>query len=221
MTTYTEAKRIGDIIKREYSERLYTREAGTMKSGTAAQTVGAVLGKILTAGATETHAGNTGNGAMTLDGTTPVLAGAAPGVYTVKCHQAVTNGGIFNVVAPSGACLGVIAVGQTFANRIKFSIADGATDFVVGDTFLVTVAEGSGKLTALTPAANDGSQIPVGVLATDCDASAADAPCVYLARGPAVVSSDGLVWPAGISDSAKATALATLLAMGIVKRDAY
>jgi len=216
MTAYSEGNRGSDVVKRRF-DRLHCVEAGTLASG---QNLlcGAVLGAVLTAGATETHAGNTGNGAMTLDATTPVLAGSKPGVYTVKFVIAATNGGVYNVIDPDGVSLGMGVVGGTFANRIKFVIADGATDFVVGDTFLVTVAAGSGKLKALAPTANDGTQIAVGVLGADTDASSADKIITYLARGPAVVSDAGLVWPGGITNGQKTTALAQLLALGIVSR---
>src|SRR4051812_16268990 len=93
---------------------------------------GTLLGKITLGAATETHAGNTGNGVMTLDGTTPVLANAKAGVYTVKCTAAASNSGTFRVFDPEGKVLGDVVVGGTFADQIKFVIADGATDFIVG-----------------------------------------------------------------------------------------
>lgn len=144
---------------------------------------GTVLGKITMAGVTETHAGNTGNGAMTIDVTTPVLANALPGVYTAVCITAAANGGTFLVKDPTGASLGQVLVGATFANRIKFVIADGATDFVVGDTFLITVAAGSGKYVKSLAASVDGSQVPDLILAEDTDASAADVATVAYVRG--------------------------------------
>lgn len=135
---------------------------------------GTVLGRIAVGAVSETHAGNTGNGAMTLDASTPRLANAQVGVYTVKCTAAASNSGTFRVYDPLGNVLGDVAVAATFSDQIKFVIADGATDFIVGDTFLVTVAAGSGKYVKSLSAAIDGSQIPDCILAEDTDASSAD-----------------------------------------------
>lgn len=137
-------------------------------------TRGTLLGKISTAGVSETHAGNTGNGVFTPDASTPVLAGAKPGVYTVRLITAAANGGVFRVEDPDGFVLGDVAVGATFADDIKFVIAAGSTDFVVGDTFLVTVAAGSGKYVKSLAAASDGSQVPDAILVHDTDASGGD-----------------------------------------------
>lgn len=87
--------------------------------------------------------GNTGNGVFTIDALTPVLAGAKVGVYTVRCIAAAANGGTFRVEDPDGIVLGDVAVGATFADDIKFAIADGSADFVVGDGFDVTVSGGT------------------------------------------------------------------------------
>lgn len=82
----------------------------------------------------------TGNGVLTLDASTPVLPGVSAGAYTVTCTATAANGGTFQVKDPANAVLGTVAVGSTFESEIKFAIADGATDFGVGDVFTVTVA---------------------------------------------------------------------------------
>ncbi len=138
------------------------------------RTRGTLLGKITIGALSETHAGNTGNGVMTIDAVTPALAFCQAGVYIVKCILAAANGGTFRVFDPKGNALGDVAVAATFANQIKFVIADGATDFIVGDTFLVTVAAGSGKWKLSAAAAVDGSQVPRGILVRDTNATAAD-----------------------------------------------
>lgn len=217
MALYTETNRRGDWLKRRFLDPLYHYEPATLASGQNL-TEGTVVGAVLLGSASETHAGNTGNGAMTLDATTPVLAGAKVGVYNVKCITAATNSGTFRVTDPDGIVLGDVAVAATFANKIKFVIADGAADFIVGDTFLVTVAAGSGKLKALAPSANDGTQIAIGILLNDCDASGGDKPCVYVARGPAIYAAGQITWPNGISAGAKATAIAQLNALNIIGR---
>ncbi len=155
----------------------------TLLSGQASLKRGTLLGKITMGGVTETHAGNTGNGAFTADVTTPLLANAQPGVYKAICITAAANGGIFRVFDPKGNALGDVAVGGTFANQIKFVIADGATDFVVGDTFSITVAAGSGKYVKSLAASVDGSQVPDAILVEDTDATAADVDTPAYFRG--------------------------------------
>lgn len=137
---------------------------------------GAVLGKIAIGAATSAakSGGNTGNGTLTLDATTPVLLAKA-GIYTARCIAAATNSGTFEIKDPNGSSLGEYTVGATFADQIKFVIADGTTDFVVGDGFDITVAAGSGKYVLSIAAATDGSQNPSVILAQDCDATAGDA----------------------------------------------
>jgi hypothetical protein len=222
MSLLTETARISDVLLFEEGEEFnYVRDQITLVSGGAACVIGQVLGKITVAGATETHAGNTGNGAMTLDVTTPVLANAKAGVYTVKCTAAAANGGTFRVFDPLGEVLGDVAVAATFADQIKFVIADGATDFIVGDTFLVTVAAGSGKWVQVTPAALDGSAVAAGICILAANPTSADALSVAVARGPAILKAGGVVYTSGMTTPQKATALAQLQALGITTRTDY
>jgi len=124
-----------------------SREQGMLAITALALAAGTVLaqntlGTVTTAAK---GAGNTGNGALTMDATTPLLEGAKVGIYTVRCTVVAANGGTFEVKDPDGYALGEVAVGATFENDIKFSIADGAADFVVGDGFDITVADGNGE----------------------------------------------------------------------------
>ncbi|MCY1404100.1 hypothetical protein D3C76_857820 [compost metagenome] len=77
------------------------------------------------------------------------------------------------------------------------------------------LAKVSGKYQALDPAGSGTAKKAVAVLAEDVDASAGDTPGLLIARG-ATVALDELVWPAGITDAQKATALDELTAQGIV-----
>lgn len=161
---------------------------------------GAVLGKI-TVGAASSAAksgGNTGTGTLTMDVTTPVLAGAKPGVYQVRFTAAATNNGTFRVTDPDGFVLGdvVMAAGAgAWSNDIKFAVADGGTDFIVGDGFDVTVAAGSNKYKLSVAAAVDGSAVPAVILAEDCDASGGDK--VTVAYFAATVDENALTYGAG------------------------
>ena len=191
------------------------RERKTLASGQNLK-AGAVVGAVLAGTATTGFVG-TGNGVITMDATTPVKPPSKVGAYTATLVTAAVNGGTFRVEDPDGYVLGDVAVGATFDDDIKFVIADGVTDFVVGDRFTITVAAGTGKLKALTVAATDGTQLAVGVLWASTDASAADVACAIIARD-AEVNGNELVWPAGISAPNKATAIAQLAALGIIVR---
>jgi hypothetical protein len=209
-----------DVVKTEGPNRI-SRDEGILASGAsiAVSIPGLVVGRIAVGAATPAakSGGNTGNGVLTMDGTTPVLAGAKPGVYTARLITAAANGGTFRVIDPDGFVLGDVAVGATFSNDIKFAVADGATDFVVGDGFDITIATGSGKYAPLNLGANNGSEKPVAILLETVDASAADQRVVLLARH-AEVALQALVWPVGITTTQKAAALAALNNQGIVAR---
>jgi len=222
MSTINELARVTDVLLFESGEQInFVRDAVTVLSGSNKLVLGQILGQITLGGASETHAGNTGNGAMTLDVTAPVLANATAGVYTVKCTAASANSGTFRVFDPRGRVLGDVAVAATFADQIKFVIADGATDFIVGDTFLVTVAAGSGKYVPVAPAALDGSAAAAGVLLGAVDATSADATGVAVTRGPAILKTSGIVYTAGMTTNQKTAALAQLLALVITNRQDY
>lgn len=209
-----------DVVKTEGPNRI-SRDEGILASGTSAlvSIPGLVVGKIATGAATPAakSGGNTGNGVITMDATTPVLAGAKPGVYQVRLITAAANSGTFRVTDPDGFVLGDVAVAGTFSNDVKFVIADGATDFVVGDGFDITVATGSGKYAPFNLTGNNGSEKPVAILLETVDASAADKRVVLLARHAEVVL-QSLVWPVGITTTQKAAALAALETKGIVAR---
>ncbi len=99
---------------------------------------GVVLGAAFAAtGAAVAGSGNTGNGAM---GAITVTAGAKQGVYTLEITGAAANAGAFRVTDPDGLFVDDGDVAAAFsAGGLAFTLADGATDFVVGDTFAITV----------------------------------------------------------------------------------
>lgn len=70
------------------------------------------------------------------------------------------------------------------------------------------------KWVPLAPGANDGTEIARGILAEGVDATSADATSqVYLVGEYRL---DDLVWPSGITDTQKATAILNLQDRGIV-----
>jgi len=185
---------------------------------------GEVLGSTaVVAGVTSSasaDAGNTsGSGAITLDVTTPVAAGAKNGVYRAVCVEPASNGGTFAVFDPDGIQIGSVAVAATFDNQIKFVIAD-ATDFVVGDAFSIVVGIEAVDLNykALDVSATDGSQRAAAILfeAITTDGVTKLPACVH--TRDAIVHTDKLKWPSGITAAQKAAATAELAARGIIIR---
>lgn len=173
------------------SEASFTPDDGLVLSPTVSRQItlvsgqnlkrGAVLGKVPSGAATSAvkAGGNTGNGTNVVDATTPVLSGASDGVYQVRVITAGANSATFRLTDPSGRVLGDYAfngsgASVTIANQIKTVITDGATDFIVGDGFDISVATGAGKYKLAATAATDGSQIPAVILSEDCDATSAD-----------------------------------------------
>lgn len=217
MAVLTEATNIGDLLKYEEDELDYSRDAVTILSGQDIA-IGRVLGKVTAGTATGAAvAGNTGNGAISA-----VSAGSAAkkvGVYMVTCIEAAANGGTFAVEDPDGVIVGSAVVGTPYAGPVNFSLADGATDFVAGDRFAITVAAGSGKYKAHDPANTDGSQVAVAVALQSVDATAADMPGVVIARH-AILAESYVLWTDGISAGNKAAAIAQLKALGILIRTA-
>jgi hypothetical protein len=220
-----ENPRVSDVLLYEDGEEVnYVRDTVTIPNGTAAMPIGTVLGLgVQGASSSATKGGgNTGTGTLTLDATTPELANVKPGVYTVT----ILATGRFQVIDPTGVDLGEMEFGSgatvTWADRIKFALADTSTHFVAGDGFTVTIAAGSAKASPLSLTAVDGTQVAYGVLLTPVPATlTADTLVVVLTRGPAVVKSTGLVWPAGASAPQIAAGIAQLQALGITTRTAY
>lgn len=217
-TSFTEPDALSDVLKMEAGT--YSRDTITIISGAGSLTVGMVLGKITKGTATRAtkSGGNTGNGTLTMDATTPVRAGAKVGVYQVRLITAATDAGTFRVSDPDGIVIGDVAVGATFDNDVKFASADGATDFIVGDGFDITVAAGSAKWAPHNPTAVDGREVAAGVLLGPVDATSADQIAVICARH-AEVSWAGLKWHASVDDATKkGNAAAQLALAGIIVR---
>lgn len=78
----------------------------------------------------------------------------------------------------------------------------------------------TGKLKALAPAATDGTENAVGVLAADVDATLIDREDALLISRHAIVASHALVWPVAITPTEKATAIAQIEARGVLVRTA-
>jgi hypothetical protein len=64
--------------------------------------------------------------------------------------------------------------------------------------------------------AADGSQKVYGVISSGVTVNATDTPAALLVRGPAILLSDGIIWPVGISAAQQAAAIAQLAALNII-----
>jgi len=209
----------------------YSREAGVLLAGDGAVRsveLGTPLGKITAGGAVTAsqaaEAGNTGNGTLTL--ADPAFsAGAKLGVYTAVCTTGGADGtSKFRVEDPDGVAVGTATGGAAFNKAVKFTIAGGGTAFVAGDRFNVTLVQAAGaddgKIVAWDPDAVDGSQVICGFSLRVADAAdGEDKPGLVYSRRMSLLSASAVRWPDGISDAAKASAIADVdERLGIVIR---
>lgn len=167
----TQSYTLAAILKYE-EPNLHSRDAITVL---AAQTLvpGSILGKVEvgTVPTTGTAGGsNTGNGTMTS------VTGAKftkVGTYTATCVTAATNAGTFALADPNGLSVGVATVGVAYtSDQLNFTLNDGSTDFVVGDTFTVVVPVGGLQHRAINFSGVDGSAKAAGLSYATYDASA-------------------------------------------------
>jgi len=217
MTVLTEKLGPGSCIIQE-GEHFYSRDVVTVNAGVGVTyPANTVLGRIAlgSISAAAKSGGNAANtGALTLDETTPILAGAQLGVYRVRCVAVASNGGTFRVEDPNGYVLGDVAVGATFSDQIKFSIADGSQDFILGEGFDITVGAGSGKYVIWNPANLDGSQVVAAILVYPVTGEQE----ATVLRRHAQVKSPALNWFTGATDNNKLAGIAGLAALGIIAR---
>jgi hypothetical protein len=202
-----------------------SREVVTIRAGVGVLLPGTVLGEIGAGlGAAAAEAGalvGTGNGAITM-ADPAVGAGVKAGDYKVVCIEPATDGGTFAVEDPDGIIIGRAVVGTAFTGLVKFTIADGSTDFSAGSYFPITVTKadptgvGTWKKSPLT--GTDGAEAAKAVLAYGVDATSVDVQAVIIRR-VAAVKKPLLVFDASVDDAAKiATKLGQLAAHNIIAR---
>ena len=189
----------------------------TVADGSTDYIVGDLFTIVVTAAGTPTVIG-TGDGVMTL---MTLGQDAENGTYRVECITAVTNGGTFQVISPSGERMDdlVLSAGAgndtAFASaQVNFTITDGSTDFVVGDYFNIAAAAGSNKIVAWNPTAVDGSNDVAGILFDAVDASAADAAGVGIVRN-AEVNATEIKYASTVTAAEKTLAVELLKALDI------
>lgn len=105
--------------------------------------------------------------------------------------------------------------GKNRFSRDTDTLASGSGVVLTGTVLGKVTA--SGKFKPLTVGASDGTQTATAIILQDADATSSDVMVVNLKRRAQVVV-QSLTWPAGITDTQKATALAQLAALGIINR---
>jgi len=219
MVVLTEKARAGEAIMSEGLGNISRDNVTVAVSQTiAANGLLAKLAVAASVSVTQSFAG-TGNGVLTV-ASPAVSSKVKDGVYTVVCIEPASAAGTFEVRDPSGKNIGAATVGVAFNKEIKFTIADGATDFIAGDTFSIIVAADAGdyQYVAYDPAGTDGSETPVGYspypVTTSASATAKTAALTRMCE----LNGNCIAWPGTITDAQKADAIQALAANNIIVR---
>jgi hypothetical protein len=213
MGVQTEQAHAGEFL---ISEASRTRSRQNIVIG-ASQTlaVGALLASLIVGSATAAAvaaSGNTGNGVM---GAVTVDANAPIGVYRVVIIEPATNGGAFSVEKPDGTVDSTGKVAVAYNGLINFTLADGATDFVAGDAWEITVTLGSAteQYVAWTV-----GQTAKGILFDAVTTGAGETAKAVMIDGDAEVNGYLIAYPTGASASDKVEAREQLRRLGIKVR---
>ncbi|MGO9683904.1 MAG: head decoration protein [Beijerinckiaceae bacterium] len=183
----------------------------TITAGSTAFVAGDSFTVVVPPGAYTANSGNTGNGTC---GAITAKAGVQAGTYYGEFTAATK----YNLFDPYGKLVGEGATGTAFNNQLGFTITAGGTAFVAGDGFTIGVAAGSGNVTPLNLSAVDGSAVAMGVVIKAQTVPSNATAVVLVVERMAVLLSDGLIWPAGISGAQQTNALAQLAANHIICR---
>jgi Bacteriophage lambda head decoration protein D len=204
----TEPTRAGGFILRE--EGCYLSRDKAMLAEGQELPAGAILHQTLSAGIATAVGTPGGNGAITVGA---LAFSARIGTYTLVCVAAASNAGTFNFLAPDGEMIRQITVGGGAAanEHMTITIADGSSDFLVGDRYTIQVT--GGAYTAFVPGTNRAD----GILYAHVEESAWNRACVVFAR-KGTVNKHELVWPVGTTDQQIADATASLNDRGILLR---
>lgn len=221
MTVLTEGRYPGEAIISEGAHN-YSRDNLKVAASQTVEPNSLVAAKVVSAGITvsaEASAGNAGNGAITM-ASPAVSSKVKDGVYRAVCTVAAANGGTFRVEDPSGVQIGNATVGTAFNKEVKFTIADGATDFAVGDAFDITVHadESSFEYVAFDPSGTDGAEIPVAYAIYGATTGAGETAEIAGITRHAQLNGKCIAWPEGITSAEKVDAVQSLAERSIVVR---
>lgn len=110
-------------------------------------------------------------------------------------------------------------VNPTFTTEDGVLLAGAGAARVVPQFSVISQVTASGKLRDIDFAGNGGANVAFGLSLLPAQAAdGVDDVIKYLARGPAIVHDETIVWPAGATDAQKIAARGALTAKGIVIR---
>ena len=160
MTVFTDGQRDCEGLHSE-ANGSRSREVIKLAGGQGVVAPGTVLAMIASNGQASSSAaksgGNTGNGTV---GTLSATSLAALGVYAVR----MTSATAFTVTDPLGVVIGAGVAGTPFAaGQVVFTITAGATPFIAGDGFDVTVTAVPLSYVASSNAGSNGSQTAIAI----------------------------------------------------------
>lgn len=187
MNIKTEGVHAGEFLLSEANgER--SRANITISAGSGIIAAGTLMAVLTAANAlvSTAQAGNAGNGTV---GSVTVTTAAITGTYVLEITEVAANGGKFEVTNPLGAYVGTGTVGTAFiGGGIRFTLADGATDFALGDGFNLTVKAGLGEYTPYDDdGTDDGRRAASGILFASVDATLNDVRAVGVMRDAEVI----------------------------------
>ena len=163
---------------------------------------------------------NTGNGVATL--AAPATSqGAMDGDYLITCTAAAANAGTFSVQTPDGREIGPLTVGAAFNKEIKLTIADGATDFIVGDSFVARIGierPADYSFGALDLTATNGMQKAFGIALYPIITDGTTTGMISAMVRHAEVNGKCLNWPAGVTAPQQAAIIEQLRKAAIAVR---
>lgn len=222
MTIKTQARAPGSML---LSEASGARSRGNLLI---AVSVAVLVGQVL--GIEKANTGTiavgtpvlTGTGNGTLTKAVPAYSATAQeGTYTVRAVEKTTDSAEFVVVRPDGTIDGHAVVGVAYDGQIKFTIADGATDFDQTSSWAVpvTIADPAavGSYKPLDLSATDGTQTAAAIAMYPLGSTDTYRYIAGLVRDCEVIGAE-LEWPVGIDANGKAAAIAQLAAQGIIVR---
>jgi len=163
----------------------------------------------------------TGNGELTK--ATPAYgAGVQEGTYIVRLIESGSNVGEFSVIRPDGTIDGLATVAVAYDGEVKFTIADGSTDFSAAAQFTLAVtlapATDEGTFKALDLSATDGAEVAAAIALYPVTTGVGETAKISGIVRDAEVNGNELGWPDGITTDEKAAAIAQLATQGIIVR---
>lgn len=171
-----------------------------------------------------TAAAGTNSGSGTCTAASVIGGPVVPmvGAYTLRCTEAVTNGGVFRLEDPNGMIVAsslrmTAGSGQATVFKVAgltFTLTD-ANDFAVGDTFTLTVAA-DGKLVPFASDGVGGAQIPAAVLTYEASKASSGNLAVRTLVGGQVRKERLIIDADGTNANVNTTVVEQLREIGIV-----